>query len=266
LEYLNLGCGAIYHDDWINIDYTSNSQFVLEYDLTKGIPKEDLSVDVVYHSHILEHFTKQQAVQFLKECFRVLKNNGIIRIVVPDLQFSVKEYMHSYNNLKLEKNSFNHNRYDWSVIELIDQMTRTYSGGEVMHFLKQPVIHIENELEKRWGIGCLNYRNHLLSSRNEEKTHSFKEKVKLYIFKLLGYSEFDYNYLNFHKIGELHKWMYDDLSITTLLKETGFSSVKIISNPLESRISNWEKYSFLDCENNLLRKPDSLIIEASKFI
>lgn len=264
MELLNLGCGEIYHSDWINIDYTSNSQSVLEYDLTKGIPKEDQSVDVVYHSHVLEHFTKDQAEKFLFECHRVLKPNGVIRIVVPDLQYSVKEYVLAYNNLKLENNSFNQNRYDWSVIELVDQLTRTYSGGEVMHFLKQPVIHIEKELEQRVGKGCLNYRTHLLSSDNEVRTYSFKEKIKLYIFKLLGYSEFDYNYLNFHKIGELHKWMYDDLSISRLLKDSGFSSVKIISNPLESRISNWEKYSFLDCENNLLRKPDSLIVEASK--
>jgi predicted SAM-dependent methyltransferase len=264
MEYLNLGCGEIYHEDWINIDYTSNSQSVLEYDLTKGIPKGDQTVDVVYHSHILEHFTKQQAVEFLRECYRVLKPNGSIRIVVPDLQYSVKEYELAYNELKLEKNSFNQNRYDWSVIELVDQLTRTYSGGEVMRFLKQPVIHIEKELERRVGKGCLNYRDHLLNSENEEKTYSFKEKVKLYIFKLLGYSEFDYNYLNFHKIGELHKWMYDDISTTNLLQDTGFSNVEIISNPKESRISNWEKYSFLDSENNLLRKPDSLIVEASK--
>jgi predicted SAM-dependent methyltransferase len=93
MELLNLGCGEIYHSDWINIDYSSNSQFVLEYDLTKGIPKGDQSIDVVYHSHVLEHFTKDQAEKFLLECHRVLKPNGVIRIVVPDMQYSIKEYV-----------------------------------------------------------------------------------------------------------------------------------------------------------------------------
>lgn len=41
--------------------------------------------DVVYHSHSLAHLSKGDAIEFLKECKRVLKVGGVLRIVVPAL-------------------------------------------------------------------------------------------------------------------------------------------------------------------------------------
>ncbi|ETR69785.1 MAG: hypothetical protein OMM_09304 [Candidatus Magnetoglobus multicellularis str. Araruama] len=58
-----------------------------------GIPYADYSVDVVYHSHVLEHMPRQFAPVFIQECFRVLKIGGIIRVAVPDLERIVREYL-----------------------------------------------------------------------------------------------------------------------------------------------------------------------------
>ena len=52
------------------------------HDLSKGIPFDDNSVDVVYHSHLLEHIDRKNVPTFLKEIRRVLKPRGIHRIVV----------------------------------------------------------------------------------------------------------------------------------------------------------------------------------------
>src|SRR5574344_1513960 len=79
-EMLNLGCGRCFHKDWINVDYSSCDESVIAYDLTKKLPFEDNSFEVIYHSHLLEHFEKSFAPIFLKECYRVLKKGGIIRI------------------------------------------------------------------------------------------------------------------------------------------------------------------------------------------
>ena len=56
------------------------------------LPFEPESVDVVYSCHMLEHLSKRQARIFLQEAYRVLKTSGVIRTVVPDLNFLVANY------------------------------------------------------------------------------------------------------------------------------------------------------------------------------
>ncbi|MDF5716697.1 MAG: methyltransferase domain-containing protein [Rhizonema sp. NSF051] len=113
---LNLGCGSHIPDGWVNVDYalgawvaklpvfsTVNKKFriinfdwsdkIYMHDLRKKFPWEDNSVDVVYSSHTLEHLSKTEGRYFLTECHRVLKPNGIIRIVVPNLTAIVNKYM-----------------------------------------------------------------------------------------------------------------------------------------------------------------------------
>ena len=75
-KLLNLGCGTRFHRSWTNIDFSSSDKSVIAHNLLKGIQYNDNFFDVVYHSHVLEHFTKSDAKKFLLECFRVLKPNG----------------------------------------------------------------------------------------------------------------------------------------------------------------------------------------------
>ncbi|HZP88885.1 MAG TPA: methyltransferase domain-containing protein [Burkholderiales bacterium] len=113
---LNLGCGSQVPEGWTNVDYALGARFakiplflllnrklrlfnldwnknIYLHDLTKTFPWADCSTDVVYTSHTLEHFSKEAGRRFLKECYRVLRKNGIIRIVVPDLRYLVVEYL-----------------------------------------------------------------------------------------------------------------------------------------------------------------------------
>ena len=112
---LNLACGTKTPDGWINVDYAMGARFskipilrtlnkklkffnsvwdknIKIVNLAKNFPWENNSVDVVYSSHTLEHFTKKDGLQFLKQCHRVLKSNGIIRVVVPDLKDIIARY------------------------------------------------------------------------------------------------------------------------------------------------------------------------------
>jgi len=63
------------------------------HDVTRGIPHASGSVDAIYSSHMLEHLTRQQARFLVRECYRVLKAGGSLRLVVPDLEVLVHAYI-----------------------------------------------------------------------------------------------------------------------------------------------------------------------------
>src|SRR5688500_9331560 len=100
LSYLNLGCGYHYHEDWVNVDFVSTGEGVIGHNLLNGIPFNDNTFEVVYHSHVIEHFTKRDGKKFLTECYRVLKPEGIIRVAIPDLQKIVEQYQNILAQLK----------------------------------------------------------------------------------------------------------------------------------------------------------------------
>ena len=92
LPYLNLGCGSHFNQQWVNIDFSKTGEGVIAHNLLNGIPFDDNTFDVVYHSHVLEHFPQDKAIDFIRECYRVLKPGGIIRVAVHDLEQIIKNY------------------------------------------------------------------------------------------------------------------------------------------------------------------------------
>lgn len=140
MKYLNLGCGYHYSKDevWTNLDFTSTGEHVIGHNLLNGIPFDDHSFDVVYHSHVLEHFSKSDAPAFLKECYRVLKPDAIIRIAIPDLEQIARLYL-KYLELGIANPDDENIRanYDWLLIEMYDQTVRNHSGGEMGKYLFQ---------------------------------------------------------------------------------------------------------------------------------
>lgn len=76
------------------IVYDTNwPQGIIRYDIRKGLPYEDNSVNYIYTSHFLEHVERDEAIQIINECYRVLKPQGMIRIVVPDFELLVDKYV-----------------------------------------------------------------------------------------------------------------------------------------------------------------------------
>lgn len=133
MKLLNLGCGSHYHKEWTNIDFVSKNEDVIPHNLLNGIPFPNNDFDVIYHSHVLEHFQKEDGYKFLKECFRVLNYNGIIRVAVPDLEIIVKEYLKNLQ-LAIQGNLEAKFNYEWIKLELFDQMVRNESGGEMKNY------------------------------------------------------------------------------------------------------------------------------------
>jgi predicted SAM-dependent methyltransferase len=80
---LHLGSGSQPKKGWVNIDLAGDP-VDLAWNLARGIPFADGSVDAIFHEHLLEHIPLTAGVGLMDECFRVLKPGGILRIGVPD--------------------------------------------------------------------------------------------------------------------------------------------------------------------------------------
>jgi SAM-dependent methyltransferase len=73
--------------------YRSGAFRSLRYlDLTRRFPFPDASLDAIYGSHVFEHLHTDVAEHCLRECRRVLRPGGILRIAVPDLDNMVAHY------------------------------------------------------------------------------------------------------------------------------------------------------------------------------
>ncbi len=250
LKLLHLGCGDIVHKEWVNVDFKSLHKDVMD----KGLPFSDNEFDAVYHSHILEHFLKHEALSFIKECFRVLKKGGIIRIVVSNLEEIAKEYLKWLDAAEqgIEDADLN---YDWIMCELFDQVVRNHSGGEMLSFLSQEFLPNKEFISGRIGSEFFDK-----SDINYSKT---KHEQILKQIELLSENDLFYHIGRFRMSGEIHQWMYDKYSLTRLLKQVGFIHIQL-KTPFESNIPNFNKYE-LDTYNGKPRGgSSSLFIEAVK--
>ena len=135
MHKLNLGCGNRIADGWVNIDFHSSDSRVKCVNFLGGLPYPDNNFDVVYSSHVLEHFTREHANFLLGEAYRVIKPHGILRVVVPDLEGSCREYLRILAMPDTDPGKAD--KYEWIIIELLDQLVRSFPSGQMGIFYKK---------------------------------------------------------------------------------------------------------------------------------
>lgn len=89
---LHLGCGDRILEGWVNIDIDSPAADH-QMDLRDPLPYGDDSVQFIYNEHFIEHVTRPEALAFLKECKRVLRPDGVLRLSTPDLRYAAISYL-----------------------------------------------------------------------------------------------------------------------------------------------------------------------------
>ncbi len=89
---LHLGCGKRFIPGWTHVDGLKfdHIDYVSKLDTLDFLDSE--SVDIIYASHVLEHFKRQEVESVLLEWKRVLKVGGILRLSVPDFSQLIKIY------------------------------------------------------------------------------------------------------------------------------------------------------------------------------
>jgi predicted SAM-dependent methyltransferase len=261
MRYANLGCGARTHPDWINIDIVPQAPGVIAHDLSRGVPLEDASCDVVYHAHLLEHLRRPDALNFMGECRRVLKPGGILRVATPDLERMARLYLDT-----LEKSGDGSaQRHEWITLEMYDQAVREESGGQMREYLKLRPLPAEGFVLERIGqegreiIEALQ-RN---PSAPAAAPPSLRERL-IDAVRTVFLGQRDRRALRIGRFrlgGEVHQWMYDRYSLARLMTDAGFE------NPLprtasSSLITGWSGFNLDTQPDGAVIKPDSMFMEA----
>ena len=91
-RHLHLGCGTKYLPGFLNIDGNFFNKLDLWLDVRNGLPFAANSVDSIYSTHMFEHFYADELNRLLRECFRVLRPGGGVRLIVPNLQSAILAY------------------------------------------------------------------------------------------------------------------------------------------------------------------------------
>jgi|SRR5579871_495708 len=86
---LQLGASDNLLSGWLNTDVFLNSPSMVYLDATKRFPLDDNTFDYIISEHMIEHVDYQGGEAMLRECFRVLKPGGRVRIATPDLDVVV---------------------------------------------------------------------------------------------------------------------------------------------------------------------------------
>ena len=89
---LHLGCGwRDFGPEWTHVD-GGDYDHLDGHDITK-LDFEDNSVDLIYASHVLEYFDREEVKDILSEWVRVLKPEGTLRVAVPNFRPMVVLYL-----------------------------------------------------------------------------------------------------------------------------------------------------------------------------
>lgn len=98
---LNLGSFlTMFHHGWNNLDVLDMGMFAsqngyrfIRHDLRQNLPFDTGSVDLVYSSFVLNHFDYQEGLASLRDCRRILKPNGAMRVLVPDAGMLIHKHL-----------------------------------------------------------------------------------------------------------------------------------------------------------------------------
>ncbi len=172
-NYLHLGCGDVYIDNFVNADF-----FSVLWILRKSMKKPDWMLDLrcplncpdniwdgVFTEHTIEHLYSNQVYYLLTELYRTMKDGAIIRITVPDLKKYIEFYTKDFQNISqsdfpyksgaeaignLTQNYFHHSVWDAELLAEImndigfcDIQERKFKEG------RNTFLLIEKE-ERKW--------------------------------------------------------------------------------------------------------------------
>lgn len=204
---LNIGCGDYKIDNFISLDLPSQYYNKNDYSGKKfhsfniikdTIPFKNNSVKNIYISHVIEHLETKHFLKLLKDCYRVLKKNNVLRVACPDSKFL------------FNVSQFKNNYWLWRKASIENKKTHTakYNNLKQYDFLIRELATPKSKFYKN------RIDNLVLDSKNIEKLN-YKMLIKALEKGLYTRKDFSNNHINSFDFEKLYK----------LGKKIGFSQI-----------------------------------------
>lgn len=113
---VNVGCGYRPLPGWVNVDIARGYADVV-WDIRKGLPFNDQSCAAIFCEHVIEHLSKEDGLNLLREFYRILQPRGVVRISTPD----AGRFLRSYVN---DDGFFNHPGFGDRVENPLDRINK----------------------------------------------------------------------------------------------------------------------------------------------
>lgn len=271
---LNLGCGAEVHPAFVNVDLIE-APGVVKHDLRQGIPYDDKTYDLVYHSTMLSHLRPPDALALTRDCYRVLKPGGILRIVTEDLEQMCRIYLQKLD-AACDDDDRSASDYNWMVLELYDQATREKPGGGMAEYLKQD--RLKNEAFVLSRVGAQGSRM-IAGARASQRLNQvgrtagirpLLSRLKTGARRALLATLFGSDAPQAFEIGrfrmssgQVSYRMYDRYSLRQLFLNAGFTGISI-RTPFESGCRFWDNVNLDLSADGTPARPHALIMEGRR--
>jgi predicted SAM-dependent methyltransferase len=252
---LNLGCGRRRHPAWTNVDLVPDGPDVSAVDLRQPLPFAAGAFTAAYASHVLEHLPPVGARALVLEIRRVLAPGGVVRLVVPDLEGIARAYLASLDAAADARPDARW-RHRWMVVEMLDQLVRTRSGGMMRRWWSCDPVPARELIETRLGAEAREAIELLAAERRRSGEPAVDPATILHDEPAPPRAA-----ARFAARGERHQWMYDRVSLAELLEETGFRDPRRVAAN-ESAIPGFTSHGLDADAAGRPHKPDSLFMEA----
>lgn len=137
----NIGCSNKKIDGYINTDIRREVNPDIVWDSRYQLDDNRYigKVDLIYARHVLEHFTKEEAINVIKNWYDILKKGGTLHIIVPNIEFHAKQLLGmSKSNLNNQLEHAMAGFYGWDREETGGKYSRHlwgYTFGTLRHLL-----------------------------------------------------------------------------------------------------------------------------------
>jgi predicted SAM-dependent methyltransferase len=195
---LNFGPGKNWikpGSDWYSVDIDPElGDVVVDFQKFETLPFKNNSIHCVYGSHVFEHISIFKSQIVFNEIYRVLKPGGVFRLILPDAEKSIKEYLNGNQEFLLFKRRKERAKklrnIDYSLFECMKEDFLS-PAGQIDLLGENTLAH-----QNAWDFDTIkkDLNRAGFESQNIEKTEYMKSRINAFSFEGKYPSEADEYY------------------------------------------------------------------------
>ncbi len=185
IKKLHIGADPTMLKGWLNTNSMSITKEDIFLDASIRFPFDDNTFNYIFSEHQIEHLHYIQGLVMLKECLRVLKPGGKIRITTPNLE--------SFINLYKNPREIGKIYIDYSIKRLFPELKENkeiFVLNNLFTNFGHKFIYDKNSLELNLkNVGFIDIEFHEVGTTKEEAFKNIEQHHKM--FERLGFKDGD---------------------------------------------------------------------------